>query len=373
MAINYTNGQTVYANTNYISSTLSSNTSTIIRATLQSLGLLGTSGVTVAATGSVFTGSTTLSYIRVTTSDSQSPIYNGGTGITLYFENDTQLNNSLQLFSTQTVFYGTGNPQGVQTADVGSVYRQLDGLIGTSTWIKEVGTGSVGWAPFVTGAIAFNHAGPPFNAYGLGQWNAPSTSGTNTNVASAFGTKWTYTSATTQNSQAYLLQGASTLTASLRPWSSQRFAISSTTNERFFNGSVEWATSAAAVTNLAFGSSTPAQPQAGLTYDTDRGDTTFKWVENDGVTLTVTDTGVAPDAAATYWLEIDMYNLSSFKIYLLSGDRTSLLSSHTFSASPFLSTTNIAMLLGVRNLGDSGLGQSKAIVHYVVTQIARAQ
>jgi len=40
---------------------------------------------------------------------------------------------------------GTGSPEGVLTAGIGSVYRRTDGGSGTSFYIKESGTGNTGW------------------------------------------------------------------------------------------------------------------------------------------------------------------------------------------------------------------------------------
>ena len=40
---------------------------------------------------------------------------------------------------------GTGSPENVVTAPVGTHYRRLDGGAGTSTYFKESGTGNTGW------------------------------------------------------------------------------------------------------------------------------------------------------------------------------------------------------------------------------------
>jgi hypothetical protein len=40
---------------------------------------------------------------------------------------------------------GHGSPQNVVTAPPGSDYRNLDGGVGTTFWIKQTGTGSSGW------------------------------------------------------------------------------------------------------------------------------------------------------------------------------------------------------------------------------------
>jgi len=41
--------------------------------------------------------------------------------------------------------FGTGSPEGVVTAAVGSTYRRTDGGAGTSFYVKESGTGNTGW------------------------------------------------------------------------------------------------------------------------------------------------------------------------------------------------------------------------------------
>jgi hypothetical protein len=48
------------------------------------------------------------------------------------------------------IIYGNGSPEGVVTADPSSVYHQEDGLAGTTLWVKETGTGNVGWARVTT-------------------------------------------------------------------------------------------------------------------------------------------------------------------------------------------------------------------------------
>jgi hypothetical protein len=43
------------------------------------------------------------------------------------------------------LYFGTGSPEGAVTAPVGSVYRQTDGVAGTTLWTKITGAGSTGW------------------------------------------------------------------------------------------------------------------------------------------------------------------------------------------------------------------------------------
>jgi hypothetical protein len=47
--------------------------------------------------------------------------------------------------TTVTWTAGSGSPESVVTAPVGSIYSQTDGGAGTSFWVKESGTGNTGW------------------------------------------------------------------------------------------------------------------------------------------------------------------------------------------------------------------------------------
>ena len=40
---------------------------------------------------------------------------------------------------------GSGSPEGVVTANVGSTYRRTDGAASTTLYVKESGTGNTGW------------------------------------------------------------------------------------------------------------------------------------------------------------------------------------------------------------------------------------
>lgn len=42
--------------------------------------------------------------------------------------------------------WGTGSPEGVVTAPVGTAYLRNDGGAGTTLYVKETGTGNTGWA-----------------------------------------------------------------------------------------------------------------------------------------------------------------------------------------------------------------------------------
>lgn len=41
---------------------------------------------------------------------------------------------------------GTGSPEAVVTANIGSLYSRLDGGAGTTLYVKESGTGNTGWS-----------------------------------------------------------------------------------------------------------------------------------------------------------------------------------------------------------------------------------
>lgn len=46
-----------------------------------------------------------------------------------------------------TVKSGEGDPEGVVTAEVGSIYQRTDGGAGSSLYVKESGSGPAGWVP----------------------------------------------------------------------------------------------------------------------------------------------------------------------------------------------------------------------------------
>lgn len=51
---------------------------------------------------------------------------------------------SLQAVANK-VLSGTGSPEGVTVASVGTVYLRLDGTAGATLYIKETGSGNTGW------------------------------------------------------------------------------------------------------------------------------------------------------------------------------------------------------------------------------------
>lgn len=44
------------------------------------------------------------------------------------------------------VRFGSGSPEGVVTANVGTLYLRTNGGAGTTLYVKESGTGNTGWA-----------------------------------------------------------------------------------------------------------------------------------------------------------------------------------------------------------------------------------
>lgn len=54
------------------------------------------------------------------------------------------------------IWSGTGSPEGVVTAGIGSTYQQTDGAFGKVLWIKRSGTGNTGWALIATSLGIFN-------------------------------------------------------------------------------------------------------------------------------------------------------------------------------------------------------------------------
>lgn len=45
-----------------------------------------------------------------------------------------------------TIFTGNGSPEGVVTANVGSLYLRLNGGSGSTLYVKESGTAKTGWS-----------------------------------------------------------------------------------------------------------------------------------------------------------------------------------------------------------------------------------
>lgn len=66
-------------------------------------------------------------------------------------------NGVVELFNNVTISTGDGSPNGVVTANVGSVYLQIDATGGANTiWMKLSGTGNTGWALVGSGSGGSN-------------------------------------------------------------------------------------------------------------------------------------------------------------------------------------------------------------------------
>jgi hypothetical protein len=56
---------------------------------------------------------------------------------------------AFQLTATVGLFQGTGSPESVVTAGIGSLYLRTDGGTGTAAYVKETGAGNTGWKALV--------------------------------------------------------------------------------------------------------------------------------------------------------------------------------------------------------------------------------
>lgn len=52
----------------------------------------------------------------------------------------------IQIQSGAYIYSGTGSPENVVTASVGSLYLRTDGGANTTLYVKETGTGNTGWS-----------------------------------------------------------------------------------------------------------------------------------------------------------------------------------------------------------------------------------
>jgi hypothetical protein len=69
-------------------------------------------------------------------------IYSNNLGLEILDETNSK---DFLLVKAARILEGTGSPEGVVTAAIGSMYRRTDGGAGTSLYIKESGTGNTGW------------------------------------------------------------------------------------------------------------------------------------------------------------------------------------------------------------------------------------
>ncbi len=88
--------------------------------------------------------------------------------------------------STVFDFSGSGSPEGVLTAAVGSVYRRTNGGVATTLYVKESGSGNTGWSAVGggggSGITTLNGLTPATQSFATG------TSGTDFNISSATST-----------------------------------------------------------------------------------------------------------------------------------------------------------------------------------------
>jgi hypothetical protein len=74
------------------------------------------------------------------------PAAEGGGGTTVVGDATTDFSNFLtNVIMSGRFRQGTGSPEGVITAGVGSIYLRADGGANTSIYVKESGTGNTGW------------------------------------------------------------------------------------------------------------------------------------------------------------------------------------------------------------------------------------
>lgn len=72
-----------------------------------------------------------------------------------------------------TVTPGTGSPEGVLSAPVGSQYLRSDGGTGTTLYVKESGTGNTGWRAIAPGSGPGPDIGPLFLTGGAVEFTIP--------------------------------------------------------------------------------------------------------------------------------------------------------------------------------------------------------
>ena len=60
--------------------------------------------------------------------------------------NSNNISNVGTITANSSVTGGTGSPEGVLTAAIGSLYTRTDGGANTTLYVKESGAGNTGWA-----------------------------------------------------------------------------------------------------------------------------------------------------------------------------------------------------------------------------------
>lgn len=111
-------------------------------------------------------------------------------------------------------YKGSGSPESIVTAPIGSIYQRSDGSTNTTFYIKQVGAGNTGWAPtYTTGSVLTLPAGTAV----AGTAPLKFTSGTNLTTAEAGvieydGTEFYATNSTASRTTiARVLKGSNTL------------------------------------------------------------------------------------------------------------------------------------------------------------------
>jgi hypothetical protein len=103
-------------------------------------------GGTAANTSAQFKGATTSFYHGIDASGNYVVRYNSS-NLTAGWGVKVNTTRGLSVDSTDAIWTsGSGSPEGVVTAVVGSFYSRTDGGAGTSFYVKESGTGNTGWA-----------------------------------------------------------------------------------------------------------------------------------------------------------------------------------------------------------------------------------
>lgn len=70
----------------------------------------------------------------------------GNPEVDQFLQDMLEISKTTQLKGNNVATYaGSGSPEGVVTANIGSTYRRTDGGIGSTLYYKSSGTGSTGW------------------------------------------------------------------------------------------------------------------------------------------------------------------------------------------------------------------------------------
>lgn len=198
------------------------------------------------------------------------------------------------------IYYGTGSPEGVVNATVGSVYHETDGATLTTAWFKASGTGAYGWIP-VDGFTRYKwEAGwhkdkDTTTVRGKGIADPVVTAATLTSSDTGFNLLTLATSAVANN-VASVVTAALVRTTQSYEWATRIFTEATITSVRYWIGLFSGDPSASAAPAVSF---------AGFRADTSVPDTNWKCITNDGVgPPTIVDSGVAFSASTFYTFRI---------------------------------------------------------------------